>query len=252
MNRLIVWGLALLSCALGSALADELHLRDGARLVGRIEAESETSYRFRLALTQDAVVTNISRTRVRYVVYSSPQRARDHLEVDETTRLLGAQQEARITVLPTDPFGSALLDVVRGARERIWITAYYISGSIDPAIQGLYDELQAKARGGVDVRILAEDSRRTPPSIRRASMNFAETLRASGIQVAYLRNQRVLHKKIVLIDRNKVVLGSSNLTAAGLAYSDEMNILVESHAFAREVEQDFRRMEKGASREVVQ
>ncbi len=236
--------------AVAAAGADELHLRCGGSVVGRIVAENDAAYRVQLAVEKGPAVTNVGRRSVRYVIYDSPRAARAALKIADVARALGARHEARAAILPTDPFGPALLDAVRNAKERVWITAYYISGSTDPMIKSLYDELRAKARAGVDVRILAEDSRRTPPSIRRASINFAETLRESGIKVSYMRDKRVLHKKIVLIDREKSVLGSSNLTSAGLSYSDEANALIESEAFAREVERDFKELEKSASQGV--
>lgn len=51
------------------------------------------------------------------------------------------------------------------------------------------------------------------------------------------------------MDRDKVFLGSSNLTAAGTLSNDELNVLVEGAEFVRVIENDFALMQKGASNE---
>ena len=51
-----------------------------------------------------------------------------------------------------------------------------------------------------------------------------------------------MHKKIILVDRDKVLLGSANLTGYGVGNSDEFSVLIQSEPFARRVEADIRRI----------
>ena len=51
-----------------------------------------------------------------------------------------------------------------------------------------------------------------------------------------------MHKKVILVDRDKVLLGSANLTGVGVSYSDEFSVWIESEPFARQVETDFKRL----------
>ena len=55
-----------------------------------------------------------------------------------------------------------------------------------------------------------------------------------------------MHKKRLLVDRDRVLLGSSNLTGAGVDISDEFNVMIASEPFAREVESDFERLAQRA------
>ena len=56
----------------------------------------------------------------------------------------------------------------------------------------------------------------------------------------------VMHKKVVLIDNDKVLLGSANLTGVGLSFSDEFSALIVSAPFANGVEADFKRLNQKA------
>ena len=55
-----------------------------------------------------------------------------------------------------------------------------------------------------------------------------------------------MHKKVVLIDNDKVLLGSANLTGVGLSFSDEFSALIVSAPFADGVEADFKRLAQQA------
>ena len=51
-----------------------------------------------------------------------------------------------------------------------------------------------------------------------------------------------MHKKRLLVDRDRVLLGSSNLTGAGVDISDEFNVMIASEPFARKAEADYERL----------
>ena len=55
-----------------------------------------------------------------------------------------------------------------------------------------------------------------------------------------------MHKKMLLVDRDKVLLGSSNLTGAGVDVSDEFNVKIECEPFARQAEADIKRLAQQA------
>mgnify|MGYP003589187515 CR=1 FL=1 len=55
-----------------------------------------------------------------------------------------------------------------------------------------------------------------------------------------------MHKKLLLVDRDKVLLGSSNLTGAGVDVSDEFNVQIEFEPFARQAEGDIKRLAQQA------
>ena len=228
------------------ASVDRLHLRDGSTVSGSILTQDRDGYRVMTSTSRGPAGTNVALRTVRYVEYATPANARRWLQVDETARALGSRIDAKVTVLTTEPFGEAIVEAVRNAKERIWIMAYYVSGSSQQPIRTFYETLKEKAQAGVDVRVLAEFGTSTPMPIRNATREFGAELEKSGIKMIYLTSARkAQHKKILLVDRAQVFLGSSNLTAAGTLSNDELNVLVESEPFARMIEKDFDLMKKG-------
>jgi len=191
-------------------------------------------------------MTNVPVKVVRYVVYGSPQKAKKFLELDKAARALGARDSAKIRFLPTDAFGEAITEAATSARSRIWILAYYISGGSHPVIKKFYETFREKARAGLDVRVIAEFGKSTPMPIRNGTLNFSHTLEEDGVLVRFVQEYRVLHKKLLLIDKDKVLLGSSNLTGSGVDVSNEFNIWIESEPFARKAIADFKRLTKRA------
>ena len=244
-------GLFLLVLGLTNAKAqiappDLLYMRDGQTLSGNIVGETPDGYRTLLQAFPSPRLTNVSVKSVRYVVYGTPAKARTALRLDETARALGANDPARIEFLPTEAFGEAIAAAVEAARERVWILAYYISGGSHPTIQRFYEGMRGQARAGMDVRVISEFGKGTPMPIRNGTLNFAHTLQDDGVAVRFIQEYRVMHKKLLLVDRDKVLLGSSNLTAAGVDGSDEFNVLIASEPFARQAEADFKRLAQRA------
>ena len=225
---------------------DLLYMRDGQTLSGNIVGETTDVYRTLLPAFPSPLLTNVSVKAVRYVVYGTPAKARTALRLDETARALGANDPARIEFLPTEAFGEAIAAAVEAARERVWILAYYVSGGSHPTIQRFYEGMRGKARAGMDVRVISEFGKGTPMPIRNGTLNFAHTLQDDGVAVRFIQEYRVMHKKLLLVDRDKVLLGSSNLTAAGVDGSDEFNVLIASEPFARQAEADFKRLAQRA------
>jgi len=237
--------LLLLLCTTASALEpDRFYLRDGTTLSGNIVGETPEAYKTLIQNTRTPYMTNVPVKSVRYVIYGSPQKAKKFLELDKAARALGACDSAKIHFLPTDAFGEAIAEAASAAHSRIWIAAYYISGGSHPMIQHFYDIFLDKAHAGLDVRVISEFGNATPMPIRNGTMNFAHTLEDDGVLVRFVQEYRVMHKKLLLIDKDKVLLGSSNLTGAGVDRSNEFNVLIESESFAQKADADFKRLAK--------
>ncbi len=243
---LILLLVCLLNAQAQGAPPDVLYLRDGRTLTGNIIGETPEAYRTLLHTSSSPIMTNVSVKAVRYVVYGTPQKARTALRLPETARVLGARDSAKAKFLPTEAFGEASLEAIAAARKRIWILAFYISGGLDPTIDAFYNTLRDKARSGLDVRIISEFSQGTPMPIRNGTANFTHTLLADGIQVGFIQEYRVMHKKVIIIDERVVFLGSSNLTGAGMKTSDEFNVRIECESTARRAAADFLRMARQA------
>ncbi|MBP7828715.1 MAG: phospholipase D family protein [Kiritimatiellae bacterium] len=226
--------------------ADQVYLRDGQILEGRVLSESRGSY----LLQPDAPsepVRQIPSQAVMYVLYEDAARAAQVLGIEQARRHTEGEWTF-VRVLPTRAFGQSLLEALRQAQTSIWITVYYRRTS---PIRDVYEVLQDKAKQGVEVILIAEQGAGTSSRIKEASYNFAQELARSGIQVRYLRERRVLHKKLIIVDGRAAFVGSSNLTLSGTLQGYESNVLVtETNCVARVME-DFRRI-MGRSRETLE
>lgn len=223
------------------AATDRIYLRDGRILEGLVMNELRDQYAFR-ANVSSTVPHQIPKDAVKFVVYGDHAKARQVLGLDQAASLGKDTDVATATILPTEAFGQTLGPAVQAATQSIWITAYYVSGFLDGPIKEFYDTIRAKARAGLDVVMICEFSAGTRPSVRHATLNFVEELSRDGITVLFIQGGKTMHKKMVVVDGRTVLLGSSNLTVAGTAGSNEMNVRVDSPAFARRAAADFARL----------
>jgi phosphatidylserine/phosphatidylglycerophosphate/cardiolipin synthase-like enzyme len=217
-------------------------MRDGSVLAGNIVGETSDAYRTLIQTPSAPMMTNVPVRAVRYVVYGSSQKARSNLDLDRVARALNARDIATVRFLPTEAFGEAVQEAVQSARSRIWILAYFISGGSHPTIQTIYNMVREKARTGLDSQVISEFSKGTLMPIRNASLNYANTLQDDGVTVRFVQEYRAMHKKVILVDHNKVLLGSANLTGYGVGNSDEFSVLIQSEPFTGRVEADIRRI----------
>ena len=221
---------------------DTIHLRDGSVLTGNIVSETADMYRTVIQTPTAPMMTNVPIRAVRYVLYGTAQKARANLDLDRVARVLNARDTATVRFLPTEAFGEAVQEAVQSARSRIWILAYFISGGSHETIQAIYNTVREKARAGMDTLVISEFGKGTPMPIRNATLNYANTLEEDGVTVRFIQEYRTMHKKVILVDQDKVLLGSANLTGFGVSYSDEFSVLIESEPFARKVEADCKRL----------
>lgn len=231
----------LLALTTSLATSDRVYLRDGQIMDGQVMGESRGQYAFRASATTSSP-QQIPKDAVKFVVYGDPAKARQVLGLDRAIRLGKDADMTSVTILPTEAFGRALGPAVQTATQSIWVTAYYLSGHLSGPIQEFYEGLRERARAGLDVVMICEFSTGTRPSVRHATLNFTEELSRDGITVLFIQGGKTMHKKMIIIDGKTVLLGSSNLTVAGTMGSNEMNVRVDSPAFARRAASDFARL----------
>ena len=217
--------------------ADEISLRDGSSLTGRVLLVQSGGYVFQDNAPR-GTMQNIPKAAVRYVLYDDPAQADRVLGIRSALRQVEGDPSV-VRLLPTRPFGQAILAAVQNAQTSIWVSAYYISGSSTRPIKDFYAALTEKAQQGLDVVVLSEYGPGTSARVREATYNFARELEQSGIRVRFMSGYRILHKKMILVDHQIALLGSANLTMAGTLQSDEMNLEIRQPAFVARMRKDF-------------
>ena len=228
-------GVLLLLCP--AAQADEISLRDGSSLTGRVLMVQSDGYVFQDNAPR-GTMQNIPKAAVRYVLYDDPAQADRIFGIHSSLRHVEGDPSF-VRLLPTRPFGQAILEAVQNAQTSIWVSAYYISGSSTRPIKDFYATLADKARQGLDVVVVSEYGPGTSARVREATYNFARELEQSGIRILFMSGYRILHKKMILVDSQIALLGSANLTMAGTLQSDEMNVEIRQPAFVARMRKDF-------------
>jgi cardiolipin synthase len=131
----------------------------------------------------------------------------------------------------------AFLAAITSASEDILIaTPYLVPG---PRI---VRSLLRAVRRGVRIRLLLP-ARCDVPLVRAISRSYYDALLKAGIEIHEL-GREILHAKVMLIDGERVVIGSANLDQRSFHRNFEINCVIDNGAFGGEVrsllERDFR------------
>lgn len=150
----------------------------------------------------------------------------------------------RVTPIPNELYAPEVGKLIRGARRRIWVAMldarYYEKAPGPPEEAALKEakgappsltnlmlaDLQAAARRGVDVRLVIDTSRdgRMPPT-KTAFLNMLEE---AGGKVFEDPPDVTTHAKVMIVDDDFTVVGSTNWSQAAVEENNETAVVIES------------------------
>ncbi len=139
-------------------------------------------------------------------------------------------QLVEVLFSPDDGVARRLLELVRGARQRVEVLAFAFTSD------DLAEALIERAAAGVDVRVVVESSQASA-----AGAEF-ERLRQAGVDARRDGNPGDMHHKVVLIDGALVWTGSYNFTRSAEEYNDESVLIVHSPGLAARFSTEFERV----------
>ncbi|MGB7158015.1 MAG: phospholipase D-like domain-containing protein [Tepidisphaeraceae bacterium] len=119
-------------------------------------------------------------------------------------------------------------DMLAGAKHSIELTMAYFAPP-----DSLIDELCDAARRGVRVRLMLPGKGDVQILIT-AARSFYETLLTAGVEI-YERQSVVLHAKTLVVDQERVAIGSTNLDYRSIEYNLEISAFVKSKPFGKQV-----------------
>jgi cardiolipin synthase A/B len=144
--------------------------------------------------------------------------------------------DVALRVVATEPSSAGLFRVdqlvAAMARTTLWLADAYYAGTA-PYVQAL----RAAANDGVDVRLLVPGASDIP-LIRPFSRAGYRPLLEAGVRV-FEWNGSMMHAKTAVADGHWARVGSSNLNAASWLSNRELDVIVESEPFARQMEEMF-------------
>ncbi len=163
----------------------------------------------------------------------TPCQAQSAPEADQPSfRIVESVPEASLYGEPGVPRTRAVwLDMIGHARTSIDIAAFYVADKPGRALGAVLDALVARARAGVTVRLLVEQSflRETGPSTER--LKTVPNLRIAILPTGALTGG-VLHAKYMVVDGRSVFVGSQNWDWRALEEIHEIGAEITDARFA--------------------
>jgi cardiolipin synthase len=126
------------------------------------------------------------------------------------------------------------IEIINSARCRLWIANPYI---VPP--QGILDALFIAAMRGVDVRILVP-TKSDNPLVAMAMEVYLERLVKAGIRVFKYR-RGMMHQKVILLDEEISVIGSSNFDFRSMYINFENSIVTDDPRLIKDIDLCLRR-----------
>jgi len=121
------------------------------------------------------------------------------------------------------------------ARRTLYIaTPYFVPD------RNLRRAVAARARAGVDVRLLLPDEHTDAKMIRRTSHRYYQDLLDAGVKI-YEYQPTMMHSKLVVVDGLWSVVGSANMDIRSQELNQENVLGILDAGFARQVEEAFER-----------
>ena len=102
----------------------------------------------------------------------------------------------------------------------------------------MIDALLAARRRGVRVRILLPGKHIDSETVRIASKAHWKPLLGAGVEI-YEYQPTMMHNKVLIVDREMVSVGSTNLDPRSFRLNDEASLNVYDHEFARRMSEVF-------------
>lgn len=128
----------------------------------------------------------------------------------------------------------AFRDLLWSASREILIANYLIKTAIpgkNSLVNSLIGVLMSKILKGVEVKVLL-NNHFPNPHLQSSTLTAHKALSKAGVNVRLYAGKSILHAKLIIVDNQKVYLGSHNLSNTSLAINEESGIIVYSEEIA--------------------
>lgn len=141
------------------------------------------------------------------------------------------------------------LHAIQEAKRSIFVVMYHApvdpSNRTSPVTRLVEALIEAKGRG-VSVRVILDQEIKSERSRKGAPMKNLRAyhvLKENGVSVSFDTLGKRTHAKLLVIDEEVVILGSTNWSREALDQNYEANVWVRSPEMARSITEDFKKIE---------
>lgn len=155
-----------------------------------------------------------------------------------------------IEVIKNEEYLTVAQGILGRARHQVDICTYKfeISQRADArGLNSLIDYLYAVASEGVRVRVLLNIAGRRS-GLSRLNENTGRILKAHGIEVKYLPDNRCQHAKILLVDRFLGIIGSHNWSPRSMTENFEVSVMIKHAGHLQRIQEHFEKIWEGSKK----
>ena len=149
-----------------------------------------------------------------------------------------------IPVVDRDYFPTAK-KLIQGAEQSICISMFVIKRGkkVNNFVNLLIKELKNTAKRGIKIRILLDNK-----EVNRSAVDSLRGIR--NIEIKFDSSQKTTHNKIIIIDENTILIGSTNWTEKSIGYANEANAAIKDKKIAEYFQEYFNRLWKDSSKDI--
>lgn len=146
-------------------------------------------------------------------------------------------EKENVFILTDDNYFPYALSSLVSANKSIHMVMYslnYYPDHPDSKVNMLIDQLALAVERGVDVRIVVDEYATEKPVLTM--------LKNKGINIKYDSKNKTTHAKLIIIDENIIIIGSTNWSYYALEKNHETSLLIKSQNLAKEMERYFEKI----------
>ena len=149
-----------------------------------------------------------------------------------------------VPVVDRDYFPAAK-KLIQEAEESIYISMFIMKKGKKPNsfVNLLIEELRTAAKRGIKIRILLENKKVNQPTV-----DFLRGIR--NIKIKFDSPQKTTHNKIVIIDEDTILIGSTNWTEKSIGHANEANVVIKNKEVTEYFQEYFDRLWKDSSKDI--
>jgi phosphatidylserine/phosphatidylglycerophosphate/cardiolipin synthase-like enzyme len=141
---------------------------------------------------------------------------------------ISSAQAQEVKVYVDEEIRPAILKLIYEADEQIDIQMYILTD------QDVIKALERAEGRGVEVRIILDPN-------QRYNLKHVDRLKREGVEIKWypVNKPALMHRKMAIFDKEKVLLGSANWSRNGLTNNKEINVLIDDSEVVGKVTEVF-------------
>jgi phosphatidylserine/phosphatidylglycerophosphate/cardiolipin synthase-like enzyme len=131
-------------------------------------------------------------------------------------------------IVVDNQYGDLALAMINQSKRDICLSTFKIEKNDKPKgrlLEQIFNALLRKRAEGINIKLLFNwhDDKK---SIARTNQSAGTFLKQRGIEVRHLKDNRCCHAKTLIIDEDKAIIGSHNLSCKSLSNNFEISYLI--------------------------